>query len=129
MAAAQSPKVRHESAGPPAIKPIRFLGSSRKELMDLGPEVCKAFGHALHEAQQGLIPSASKPLPQFGAKVFELLKDHATNTYRCNIFITRYFIYILAAYKKKSKSGKEIPRELVALTEQRLKTARELESL
>ncbi|MHC1790859.1 type II toxin-antitoxin system RelE/ParE family toxin [Solidesulfovibrio sp.] len=129
MAAAQSRKVRHESTGPPAIKSIRFLGSSRKELMDLGSEVCKAFGHALHEAQHGLIPYASKPLPQFGPKVFELLKDHDTNTYRCNIFITCHYIYILVAYKKKSKSGKEIPRELVELTGKRLRTAKELESL
>ncbi|OLN30868.1 hypothetical protein DVDV_0312 [Desulfovibrio sp. DV] len=118
----------HEKTGPPVAKTIRFLGSSRKELMDLGPEVCKAFGHALHEGQHGLVPSASKPLPQFGPKVYELLKDHATNTYRCNIYITKPCIYILCAYKKKSKHGKEIPREIVELTGQRLKAARELDA-
>jgi len=111
----------------PHSKGIRFISTSRKELIDLGSDVARPFGFGIREAQEGLIPAASKPLPQFGPKVYELIKDYNGNAFRCNIYITKNKVYILVPYMKKSKTGKEIPKEIVKLTEERLVVAKELE--
>jgi len=117
-----------EADDQPHIKGIRFMGGSRKALVDLSPEVRKSFGHGIREAQNGLKPTAAKPLPQFGSRVFELIKDYDKDTFRCNIYVSKNFVYILAPYMKKSKKGKEIPAEILTLTSERLAKAKELEA-
>jgi len=111
----------------PHTKGIRFIGGGKNELIDLGQEVSKSFRHGIREAQNGLKPTASKPLPQFGPRVFELLKDYETNTFRCIMYVTKNFVYVLAPYMKKSKKGKQMTVEIVELTTLRLAKAKELE--
>jgi phage-related protein len=111
----------------PPPKGVRFISGSRKELVALGAVVAKSFGHSIHEAQRHLTPLASKPLPQFGPRVFELIKDFQTDAFRCNIYVSKYFVYVLVPYKKRSKTGKGIPKELIDLTSSRLGVAKELE--
>ncbi|NDY56194.1 hypothetical protein G3N56_05460 [Desulfovibrio sulfodismutans] len=111
----------------PLLKDILFVGSSRKELVDLDAEVRKAFGYMLCEAQRGLRPTGSKPLPEFGPRVVELVKVHATDSYRCVIYLTKRLVFVLFPFKKKSKTGKEIPKEIRRVLHHRLTMAKDIE--
>jgi phage-related protein len=68
-------------------------------------------------------------LTQFGSGVFELREALAGDAFRSVYIVsTRTAVYVLHAFKKKSKSGKAIPRADVAVIEQRLKRARLLDA-
>ncbi len=67
----------------PAPKPLKWIGSSKEDLLRFPDEVRKAMGHALHSAQISLKPPNAKPLRGFGgASVLEIVEDHAGGTYR-----------------------------------------------
>ena len=70
------------------------------------------------------MPSA-KPLKGFkGAAVLEIVEDYRGDTYRA-IYTVRFAsaVYVLHAFKKKSKSGIATPRHEMELVERRLKAA------
>ena len=57
-----------------ALKPLDFIGSSRKALQEFPDEVKQDIGYALFEAQKGQKSEAAKPLKGFGgAGVFEII--------------------------------------------------------
>jgi phage-related protein len=57
-------------------KPLYWIGSSKRDLMELPVPVRKFFGHALHFAQLGEQHEAAKPLKGFGgAGVLEIVED------------------------------------------------------
>lgn len=59
------------------VKPILWVGSSKRDLMDMPSVVRSDFGYGLHQAQIGEFPDSAKPLTGFGgASVIELLQDH-----------------------------------------------------
>ncbi len=85
------------------------------------------MGYALHLAQHGEKADNVKPLKGFsGAGVVEIVDDYDGDTYR-SIYTVKFkgAVYVLHAFQKKSKKGKETPRQEMKLVEQRLKTARE----
>ena len=87
--------------------------------------VRRTFGVALFAAQLGETPPDAKPLKGFGdAGVLELIEDHRGDTYRA-VYTVRFAtrIYVLHAFQKKSKSGRETPRRDMELIEQRLREA------
>ena len=49
------------------MKPLKWMGSSLKELKPFPDDVRSAFGYALYQAQNGEKPVASKPLKGFGS--------------------------------------------------------------
>jgi len=115
-------------SAPPSLRPIIWIGSSRADLSALTREAKISFGFRLYELQQGRTPRDMKPLPQFGAGVYELRESFDRNAYRVVyvVNLTRA-LYVLHAFMKKSKSGISLPKpdaELIAL---RLRRARELD--
>jgi phage-related protein len=92
------------------------------------PAKCRdVMGYALHLAQQGKIAVYVKPLKGFrGATVLEIVDDFDGNTWRA-IYTVQFkdAIYVLHAFKKKSKSGIATPKTHIKLIEQRLKQAKE----
>ncbi len=46
----------------PQRKPLKWIGSSKEDLLQFPNEVRKAMGHALHLAQIDLKPPNAKPL-------------------------------------------------------------------
>lgn len=112
----------------PHLKRGVFVGKSKKELLELNELlVRKTFGHLINELQHGLMPKSSKRLKQFGPKVYELIFDFNTNSYRCNVYVTARVVFVLVAYMKKSKHDIAIPQEIIEVTTARLKKAKELE--
>jgi len=52
--------------GSEELNPVRWVGSSPKDLKSFPPEVKAEVGHALYVAQQGDTDPAAKPLKGFG---------------------------------------------------------------
>jgi phage-related protein len=114
-----------ETAGQPTEKPVHWIGSSRHDLRKFPAEARRDIGFALSFAQNGRKHSSAKPLKGFkGAGVLEIVEDYRGDTYRA-IYTVRFAsaVYVLHAFKKKSKSGMATPRHEMELVERRLEAA------
>ena len=107
------------------IKPVRWMGSSKKALDAFPKEVKGPIGRALLVAQFGGKSVDAKPLRGFhGADVVEIVDDFDGDTYRAVYTIRiRDAIYVLHAFQKKSKRGIETPKRELELIQQRLRMA------
>src|SRR5580658_4538701 len=88
-------------------KPVRWVGSSRRDLKTFPPLVQRHIGQALFAAQCGEEYPSVKALKGFGGRrVLEIVALDAGNTYRA-IYTVRFHdaIYVLHAFQKKSKHG------------------------
>jgi phage-related protein len=110
-----------------SVKPVVWIGSSKRDLASFPDDVKDAFGYALYIAQQGGKHHDAKPLRGFGgAGILEIIEDHAGDTYRA-VYTVRLAerIYVLHAFQKKSKAGSKTPRSEIDLIRARLKRAEE----
>jgi phage-related protein len=97
---------------PPSLKPVIWVGSSRRDLREFPDLVQDHMGYALYVAQVGGKPRDTKALSGFGgAGVVEIVKDYRGDTFRA-VYTLRYAgrVYVLHAFQKKSKTGGETPR-------------------
>lgn len=115
------------------LKPLRWVGSSKKDLLALPEAVIHVFGYALYLAQIGRKHEQARPLKGFGsASVLEVAEDWQGNTFRA-IYTVRFAhgVFVLHVFQKKAKSGIATPKADLNLIRQRLKAAervtRELE--
>jgi phage-related protein len=107
------------------VKPLRWIGPAKEELMEFPRPVMRAIGFALYEAQTGDKPDNAKPLRGFGgAGVLEVVEDHDGSTYRA-VYTVQFgdAIYVLHCFQKKSTKGITTPKHVVELIERRLKVA------
>jgi phage-related protein len=106
-------------------RPLRWVGSARKDLLALPGEVVDVFGFALHLAQIGEKHDQAKPLRGFGgAGVLEVVADHLGDTYRAVYTIrSAGAVYVLHCFKKKSTRGDVTPRRDIERIQDRLKVA------
>lgn len=113
----------------PSLKPVVWIGSSRKDLREFPDSVQDHVGYALYVAQQGGKHRDTKPLSGFGgAGVVEIIKDYRGDTFRA-VYTLRYqrVVYVLHTFQKKSKTGRETPRRDMDLIKQRLREAEQIE--
>jgi phage-related protein len=111
------------------MRELRWMGSSLDDLSAFPPDIKRAFGFGLREVQKGETPLGASAVTQFGSGVFELKEQSAGNAYRGVYVVSlRSAIYVLHVFQKKSKSGRAMPREDIAVIEQRLKRARQLDA-
>lgn len=104
------------------VKPILWVSSSKRDLMDMPPEVVTDFGYGLYQAQIGEHPTIAKPLSGFGGtRVIELIQDHKGDTFRA-VYTVKFSdaIVVLHVFQKKSKHGIGTPRQDVELIRSRL---------
>jgi phage-related protein len=109
------------------VKPLIWIGSSKRDLLDMPEEVQDVFGYALHQAQEGGKHSQAKPLKGFsGAGVLEVVEDYDGDTYRA-VYTVKFgtAVYALHSFQKKSTKGIETPKPDVDLIKARLKAAEE----
>jgi phage-related protein len=112
----------------PSLKPVMWIGSSRREFRALPQPVKSHMGYALYVAQQGGRHRAAKPLKGFGgAGVVEIVKDFDGDTFRA-VYTVRLAaaIYVLHVFQKKSKTGRATPKLEMDLIERRLREAERL---
>jgi len=106
-------------------KPVRWVGSSLKDLRSFPKPVRDTVGHAIYAAQQGDTDPSAKPLRGFGDRgVLEIVAGHRGDTWR-SVYTVRFAdaIYVLHAFQKKSKSGISTPKKELDLIRQRLAEA------
>jgi phage-related protein len=111
----------------PTRKPLKWVGSAKRDLDAMPEDVKDVFGHALDVAQAGGKHPDAKPLAGFGsAGVLEVVEDHRGDTYRA-VYTVRFagWVYVLHCFQKKSKSGIKTPREDLDLIHARLKAAKQ----
>ena len=109
------------------LKPVRWVGSAHADWKSFPAEVQDSMGHALYLAQLGKKATNVKPLKGFrGASVLEIMDDFDTDTWRA-IYNVQFkaVVYVLHAFRKKSRTGIATPKSDIRLIEQRLKQARE----
>jgi phage-related protein len=109
----------------PPLKPVIWVGTSRKDLRKFPEPVQDHMGYALFVAQQGGKHQDAKPLAGFGgAGVVEIVKDFRTDTFRA-IYTVRFAatVYVLHAFQKKSRTGRKTPKADIKLVKQRLREA------
>ena len=107
------------------VKPLFWLGTSRKKLSAFPEEVKDVMGYALHLAQAGEKSPAAKPLKGFGgAGVLEIVDDHDGDTCRA-VYTVRFrdIVSVLHAFPTKSKCGIETPATEIETIRTRLKAA------
>lgn len=106
-------------------KPVRWVGSSLRDLKSFPTEVCSLIGYALYAAQNGDIDPAAKPMKGFGgASVMEIVAPFSGDTWRA-VYTVRFqdIVYVLHAFQKKSKSGVSTPKKEIDLIRHRLEAA------
>ena len=113
---------------PPPLKPLQWVGTSKRDLLSLPPPVVDLFGFALYLAQDGRKHEQAKPLKGFGsASVLEVVEDWDRNTYRA-VYTVRFesAVFVLHVFQKKSKHGAATPKADLDLIRVRLKVAEQV---
>ncbi|MDF5715943.1 MAG: type II toxin-antitoxin system RelE/ParE family toxin [Rhizonema sp. NSF051] len=106
------------------LRPLVWMGDSRKNIRAFPEEVQKAVGYALQLVQAGETPRDAKPFKGVGSGVYEIVKRYDTDTYRAVYAIKiGEKVYVLHAFQKKSKQGIKTPQADVDLIKQRYKDA------
>lgn len=108
------------------MKPLFWVASAKKDLLEMPEQVVDVVGYALYLAQNGLKHPNAKPLKGFGsAGVLEVIEDDTGNTYRA-VYTIRFNngVYVLHCFQKKSRKGIETPKHDMDLIEARMKLAR-----
>ena len=107
------------------MKPVRWIGSSRRDLKTFPKTVQRHIGQALYAAQCGEEYPTVKALKGFaGRSVLEIVASDDSRTYRA-VYTLRFrdAIYVLHAFQKKSKKGIATPKRELDLIELRLAAA------
>jgi phage-related protein len=108
------------------MKPVLWIGSSKKNLRDMPDDVQSEVGHSLREIQKGKDPGNTKPLKHLGVSgISEIVVDDRAGTFRA-VYTVEFkdAIAVLHVFHKKSTSGIATPKKEIELILQRLKQAR-----
>jgi phage-related protein len=108
-------------------KPLKWVGSSKRDLDGMPDEVKDVFGHAIDLAQAGGKHQEAKALSGFGsAGVLEVVEDLRGDTFRA-VYTVKFagWVYVLHCFQKKSKTGIKTPKEDLDLIKARLKAAQQ----
>lgn len=109
-----------------ARKPVKWVGSAKRDLDAMPEDVKDVFGHAIDLAQSGSKHQDAKVMTGFGsAGVLEVIEDDRGDTYRA-VYTVKFtgWIYVLHCFQKKSKRGIKTPQEDMDLIHARLKAAK-----
>jgi phage-related protein len=107
----------------PALKPVVWIGPSRRAFRALPRPVKSRMGYALYVAQHGGKHRDAKPLKGFGgAGMVEIVSDFDGDTFRA-VYTVRFAaaVYVLHVFQKKSKTGRATPKSEMELIEKRLR--------
>jgi phage-related protein len=110
------------------LKPLLWVGSSKRDLRSLPKHVVDLAGYALYLAQTGRKHDKAKPLKGFGsAGVLEVVEDWERNTYRA-VYTVRFSVavFTLHVFQKKSTRGAATPKSDLDLIRDRFRAAEQL---
>ena len=89
-------------------KPIFWVGSSYKDLLEFPREAKQEAGYQLHRVQNGLEPENWKPFQSIGKGVKEIRISESNNIYRI-IYVAKFAdkIYVLHSFQKKTQKTRQ----------------------
>jgi phage-related protein len=96
----------------PFLKPLKWVGGSKKSLDGLPEDVKDVFGSALLDVQYGGTPDGAKPFGEgLPHEILKIVEDYDSDTYRA-VYTATFpeVVYVLDAFMKKSKSGSRTPQ-------------------
>jgi len=107
-------------------RPLLWVASSKRDYKEFPSRVQDGFGFELFLVQTGQHPPSAKPLRGLGSGTLELIENFDGDTYRA-VYTVRFkeAVYVLHAFKKKSKRGSKTPQSEIELLKRRLKAAEE----
>ena len=105
-------------------KPIKWIGSSKRDLDKMPADVQDVFGHAIDLAQAGGKHPEAKPFQGHGSGVLEVVEDYSGDTFRA-VYTIRFvgWVYVVHCFQKKSVRGIKTPKPDLELIDLRLKAA------
>lgn len=105
-------------------RPLLWVASSKRDYDEFPARVQETMGFELFLAQTGQHPPSAKLMRGLGSGTVELVGDFAGDTYRA-VYTVRFAaaVYVLHAFKKKSKRGRKTPQSDIDLIKRRLKEA------
>src|SRR5690349_1786682 len=107
-------------------RPLLWVASSKRDYLEFPAAVQDGFGFELFLAQTGQHPPSAKPLKGLGGGTLELIENFDGDTYRAVYSVAfREAVYVVHAFKKKSKQGRKTPQPDIELIKRRLKVAAE----
>ena len=112
-------------------RPLEWIGSSYKDLMQLPAGVRRFFGFALNAAQHGEQHAAAKVLKGFGgAGVLELVENDVGGTYRA-VYTVRFeeAVFVLHCFQKKTNQTSQSDIDLAKKRLSELKQDRQKKGL
>lgn len=108
----------------PGERPVLWIGSSKRDLLEFPQAVIDEIGTALSVAQFGMTHDAAKVWQGEGPGVLEIVENFDRCTYRA-VYTVRFkqAIYVLHCFQKKSPSGSRTAKHDVELIGRRLQGA------
>ena len=110
----------------PPLRPILWVGGSKKALKGVPDDVKDVFGAALLDVQYGDIPEAAKPFGEgLPRQIWKIVEDHDGDTYRA-VYAAAFpeVVYVLDVFMKKSRTGSKTPQPDIERVRQRFKAAK-----
>jgi phage-related protein len=106
------------------VKPIHWVGPTKKDLSKFATPIKQIFGYALYLAQRGLTHPDTKLMKGKLRAVTEIRVDQDGDTFRA-VYTAKIgeVVYALHAFQKKSAQGTRTPQRHLDLIAQRLKEA------
>lgn len=96
----------------PRLKPLNWVGGSKKSLDGAPEDVKDVFGSALLDVQYGDIPEGATPFGEgLPREIWKIAEDFDGNTYRA-VYTAAFpeVVYVLDIFMKESKSGIATPK-------------------
>ena len=112
--------------GDELLKTVIWVGAAKKELLEFPEAVIDEVGYILYRVQSNRTHPHIKPLKGLRG-VWEIVSDYQTDTYR-TVYAVKLgnAVYVLHAFKKKSKTGIKTPKQTIDLVKERLRQAQEI---
>src|ERR1700676_812684 len=112
---------------PPVLRPVVWLGNSKKNIQDFPKGAQKLLGDELQLIQFGGMPKDAKPFKGVGSGVLEIALRYAWDAYRVVVAVQiGKRIYVLHAFQKKAKRGIETAKRDADLIKKRYAEAQKL---
>jgi phage-related protein len=94
------------------LKPVRWVGTSLRDLRSFPRAVRIDIGHALFTAQEGKTDPAAKPLKGFGgASVLEIVASHYGNAWRTVYTVRFQDVSMFCTYFKRNPRKASLHRQ------------------
>ena len=111
----------------PIMRPVVWMGNSRKKIQSFPIGAQKLIGDELQFIQFGGMPKDAKPFKGVGGGVIEIAVRYDKDAYRTVAAVQLgKKIYILHAFQKKSRKAIATPQHDVDLIKKRYAEAKEL---